>query len=144
MHLNTAVSSIMEWMNLLSPLTEREDLDEGGRFAVGEAFEILAKILSPLAPHFAEEVWAGIGGEGLVCRQTWPEPDEALLEDEASLIVVQVNGKVRGRISVPRGAAEEVALRAAREDGNVASQLEGKTVRRVVFVPDRLLNVVVS
>jgi leucyl-tRNA synthetase len=144
MHLNTAVSSIMELINTATPLTEERDLSDSARFALGEAFAVLAKLLSPLAPHLAEEIWEAMGGEGLVSRQAWPVADEALLEEEDALIVVQVNGKVRGRVVLPRGASQDDALRAAGEEEKVASQLAGKTVRRVVYVPDRLLNVVVS
>jgi leucyl-tRNA synthetase len=143
MHLNTTVSSIMELINAATPLTEGE-LDAGARLALGESFAVLAKLLSPLAPHLAEEIWEALGGEGLVSRQAWPVADAALLEDEDALVVVQVNGKVRGRLTLPRGSSEEQALRAAGDDEKVAALLAGKTVRRVVFVPDRLLNVVVS
>jgi leucyl-tRNA synthetase len=143
MHLNTTVSSIMELINAATPLTEGE-LDAGARFALGEAFATLAKLLSPLAPHLAEEIWEAMGGKGLVSLQPWPVADHALLEDEDALVVVQVNGKVRGRVVLKRGSSEEEALRAAGEDEKVAAQLAGRTVRRVVFVPDRLLNVVVS
>jgi leucyl-tRNA synthetase len=144
MHLNTAVAAVMELTNAMAPLVERDDVEARTLWALREGFETMAKVLSPLAPHFAEELWEALGGSGLVCRQAWPEADPALLLEEEATIVVQVNGKVRGRLLLPRGVSEEEALRAAREDVKVATHLEGKTVRRLVYVPDRLLNVVAT
>ena len=144
MHFNTTVSAIMELINVASPLAEREGPNLQVRWALREAFETLALILSPLAPHCAEELWEALGRNGFALDQPWPaEETTLLLEDEATL-VVQVNGKLRARLTLPRGASEEEAVAAARDDSRVAAYLDGKTLHRTVYLEDRLLNLVVS
>jgi leucyl-tRNA synthetase len=142
MHLNTAVAAVMELSNEMARFTDRPRLGAADAWAVREAFETLAKLLSPMAPHFAEEVWEQLGGTTLVAVSPWPEADPALLEEEHVTLVVQVDGKLRGQLRVPRGIPEQEALEAARRDRRVGPHLDGKTIRRVVYVPDRLLNLV--
>jgi leucyl-tRNA synthetase len=142
MHFNTAVSSIMELINAVQPLTDSDD--PAVRWSLREAFEALARLLAPFAPHFADELWEALGGDGFVTESGWPEADAKLRVADEVTVVVQVNGKLRARLDLPRGATEEQALEAARQDDNVAVHLDGKTMRRVVHVPDRLLNLVVS
>jgi leucyl-tRNA synthetase len=144
MRLNTAVAAIMELINVAVPLVDRQDLDATELAALGEGFDTLARLLAPFAPHFAEELWEALGHEGFAARAPWPEPDPAMLVEERVTVVVQVNGKLRGRLSLDRGADEAAAIEAARADANVAAHLEGKTLGRVVWVPDRLLNLVVK
>jgi leucyl-tRNA synthetase len=144
MRLNTAVAAIMELINTAAPLVERDDLDAATLSALREAFEVLAKVLAPLAPHFAEELWHRLGHDTLVSVAPWPEADPRLLVHDEVTLVVQVNGKLRGRIRVPRGCTEQTALESARLEQNVAANMEGKTLRRIIHVPDRLLNLVVS
>jgi leucyl-tRNA synthetase len=144
MHLNTPVAAIMELLNLMTPLVSAESVGEGEAFAVREAFETIARILCPLAPHVAEELWEGLGFPPFVATAAWPVADPALLVHDEVLLVVQVNGKVRGKLTVAAGMSEEDALAAARADAKVAAYLDGQTVRKIVYVPDRLLNVVVG
>ena len=144
MHFNTTVSAIMELMNVASPLAEREDPDPQIRWALREAFETLALILSPLAPHCAEELWEALGGNGFALDQPWPVADTTLLLEDEATLVVQVNGKLRARLTLPRGASEEEAVVAARGDSRVAAYLDGKTLHRIVYLEDRLVNLVVS
>ena len=144
MRLNTAVAAIMELINAALPLTERDDPGPGEGAALRETFEVLARLLAPFAPHFAEELWCELGHGELVSDAAWPVADaELLLRDEVTL-VVQVNGKLRGRITLPRGASREQALEQARREHNVAAHLEGRNLVRAVHVPDRLLNLVVA
>jgi leucyl-tRNA synthetase len=100
-----------------------------------------AQILSPFAPHLAEELWHRLGGQGLLAYAAWPEVDAALLKDDEVEIAVQVLGKVRGRAVVPADAGKEVLVEAAR--AAVAAQLEGKTVVKEIVVPRKLVNFVV-
>ena len=144
MHLNTAVSAIMELVNAVAPLADREEAGAAVAWAEREAFEVMARLLAPLAPHFAEELWDALGGDGFVIEATWPEADAALLVEEQVTVVVQVNGKLRGRLTLERGASEAQALESARGDDRVAAYLEGKTMRRVIYVPDKILNLVVQ
>ena len=145
MHFNTGVSAIMELINAAAPLVREEGSPPADvAWALREAFEALALLLAPFAPHFAEELWSALGGEGLVAAARWPEPVAELLVEEEVMVVVQVNGKLRGRVRLPRGASREQALAAAQDEPNVTSHLDGRALERVVHVPDRLLNLVVS
>jgi len=144
LHFNTAVSAVMELINTIAPLADGSERNAGEYAALREAFEALAKILSPFAPHFCEELWSRLGGTDFVVRTAWPEADRALLTEDNVTLVVQVNGKLRARVQVPLDADEDAALAAAREDANVASHLEGASLRRVIHVPNKLLNLVVQ
>jgi leucyl-tRNA synthetase len=144
MHLNTAVAAIMGLINTAAPLADRADADAPTLHALRECFDALARLLAPFAPHFAEELWARLGGEGFVARARWPQADPSLLVEEQVTVVVQVNGKLRGRLTLDRNADEAGAIEAARADPNVATHVEGKTLRRAIWVPGRLLNLVVK
>jgi leucyl-tRNA synthetase len=100
------------------------------------------KLLAPLAPHLAEELWAQLGGPYSVHTQPWPEPDLAALRAGSVTIVVQVDGRVRGRLEVEPGVAERVAVERAR--GEVVGVPPPEATMRVVFVPDRVLSFVTS
>ena len=142
MHLNTPVSSLMELSNAVAAI-DRGQPSAGCLWAAREALEAIALLLAPFAPHFAEELWEGLGGDPFVTNAAWPDADDALMTEDVVTVVVQVNGKLRARIELPRGASEEVASAAAREDENVAGHLLGMTIAKVIHVPDRLLNLVV-
>jgi len=144
MRMNTAVAAIMELINAVVPLVDRDEADGAIDWSLREAFEVLAKVLAPFAPHFSEELWSQLGGEGLVSLGAWPDADPKLLERDEVTLVVQINGKLRGRIQVPRGYSQDEAMDLARQEERVAQNLEGRTIRRVIHVPDRLLNLVVS
>jgi len=144
MHLNTPVAAIMELLNLATPLVQADVMGTGEAFAVREAFETIARILSPFAPHIAEELWEGLGFAPFVATTAWPSADAALLVNDEVLLVVQINGKVRGKLTVAAGISLEEAIAAARADSKVAAYLNGGSIRKTVFVPDRLLNVVLG
>jgi leucyl-tRNA synthetase len=144
MHLNTAVAALMELINTIAPLADKDDAGPEELWALREAFDALVRLLSPFAPHFAEELWSLMGGEGFVSMAEWPLYDESLIHGEEITLVVQINGKLRARLDLARGVSQEEALNAARADQRVAAHLEGKSLHRVVFVPDRLLNLVVK
>ncbi|MBM4361877.1 MAG: class I tRNA ligase family protein, partial [Deltaproteobacteria bacterium] len=131
---NTAVSAMMIFANHLAGL-ERTPR---------EAAEKLVLCLSPYAPHLAEELWEHLGHPGGLASAEWPSWDEALCVDAVIEMPVQVNGKVRGRVVIPRDATEAVAREAALRDENVQKFVAGGTVRKVVFVPGRILNVIVG
>ena len=147
MHLNTPVSAVMELINAATPLAERlrsGDDGEGLPFALRECFETVALLLAPFAPHFAEEMWERLGRPRFISDAAWPVPQEDLLVEDEVTIVVQVNGKLRARLSLARGVDRESVLATARENDVVAKFLEGKQVRKVIFVPDKLLNLVIG
>jgi leucyl-tRNA synthetase len=107
-----------------------------------EAVGTLVKLISPMAPHLAEESWARLGGEGLVADAPWPEFDPALLIDEQVTLAVQVNGKLRDTLTAPRGLSREEAEALALASDKVRRQLGGAAPRKVIVVPDRLVNIV--
>ena len=151
LHLNTAISAIMELVNALylaaPPEEPVEARSEADRAAVKEALEILSICLDPFAPHMAEEAWKMLGHRDLLATHKWPEPDPALLSHDVVTVVVQVNGKLRGRVEVPQGSAEDQVLAAVRADGRLAQAVipQGShTGVRTIFVPDKLLNIVVA
>ncbi|BCA80009.1 leucine--tRNA ligase [Desulfuromonas sp. AOP6] len=139
-HFNTAIAAVMELVNALYGFEEKDKYPG----AVREAIEAVLRLLSPFVPHITEELWSLIGHRDRLVEASWPKLDaEALVEDE-KLIVVQVNGKVRGKITVAAGADEEAIKVAAIEEENVARFIEGKTIRKIVVVPGRLVSVVVA
>jgi leucyl-tRNA synthetase len=101
-------------------------------------------ILSPFAPHLAEELWARLGHDETLAYAPWPEVDEAALVKKTVEMAVQVNGTVRATIEVPATAEEADVLAAARAEANVARHLEGKTLRREIYVPGRIVNFVAN
>ena len=115
-------------------------------YAVGKISKddlvIFIKLLCPFAPHLCEEIWETIGGEGLLSLSQWPEYEESKTVEDSIEIGVQVNGKVRGTIVIPNGCAKEEALELAKKDERVASFLEGKTLVKEIYVPNKIVNFV--
>src|SRR5437867_1847001 len=130
---NTAIAAMMEYVNALR--------DAG--CAMREAVEPLLVMLAPYAPHLAEELWAALGHDRSIFRASWPSYDATLAAAGDVEVVVQVNGKVRGRVTVNRGASEAEVVARALQDESVRKFVNGKPVRKTVYVQDRLLNFVV-
>ena len=139
-HFHTAVAALMEFQRGLSEAVEEGKEEDA---AVKRATLTLLKLLHPIAPHLTDEWWERFGGEKLLAENRWPEFDEDLATPPRVTLVVQVNGKVRGRLDVERGTSEQEALTLARSDQHIVPWLAGKRLDRAVFVPDRLLNLVV-
>jgi leucyl-tRNA synthetase len=136
---NTAIAAVMELMNGLARF---EDGSEGGRAVRQEALQIVVLTLAPIVPHVCHVLWQALGQPGAVMDARWPEPDPVALTQDVLEIVVQVNGKLRGRIQVPATADEAAITQAALSDANVQRFVMDKPVRRVI-VKGRLVNVVV-
>jgi len=130
---NTAIAAMMEYVNALR--------DAG--CVMRDAVEPLLVMLAPYAPHLAEELWAALGHEGSIFYASWPKYDATLAAAGEVEVVVQVNGKVRGRVTVSRGASEAEVVALALQDESVRKFVDGKPVRKTVYVQDRLLNFVV-
>ena len=140
---NSAVATIHEWVNALRKAEGAEQTPALIAARV-ESLGFLSRALTPFMPHLAEESWARIGGKGLVSASLWPELVRDLLTDETVTMPVQVNGKRRSEIQVPADASKEDAEAIAMADEAVASFISGKTVRKVIVVPGRIVNIVVS
>ena len=139
-HFNTAIAAVMELVNGLSAAPDKEAAPE----VLREGIETVVRLLSPFVPHICEELWHNLGYEDCLEESGWPVWDEEALVADTLLIVVQVNGKVRGKVTVPADADKDAVEAAALADENVARFIEGKTVRKVIVVPGRLVNVVVG
>lgn len=130
---NTAIAALMEFYNALHDL---------GRAPARLSLEAFAQLLSPFAPHIAEELWRLLGRQDLVSLSRWPSFDESALKVEKVLLVVQVNGTVRAKLEAPAGLGPDAARDLAAQDENVKRFLEGKTVAKVIHVPNKLINLV--
>ena len=138
---NTAISAIMELSNALSSYSDNEEQDLP---VVKEAINSLLLLLSPFSPHICEELWQLSGNEGSICIQPWPVYDPAaLLQDEVE-IVVQISGKVRDRITVPAGLAEEKLRQIALESDKISQLTRDKKIVKIIVVPEKLVNIVVK
>ena len=135
---NTAIAAVMELVNGISGWPEKSRHPA----VLREALETVVRLLGPFVPHIAEELWQELGHAGGLEARGWPACDETALAASSALIVVQVNGKVRGKVTVPADADEQAVRAAALTDQKVARFLEGLTVRKVVVVPGRLVSVV--
>jgi leucyl-tRNA synthetase len=138
---NVAVARGYELVNAIAKL---KGDNEGAVFARGEALRILAQIISPFMPHLAEECWETLGGEGFVATAPWPLADPALATRSTVTLPIQVNGKKRAEIDAPKGAAEADVRELALQHVAVKPFLEGVTVRKVIVVPDRIVNIVAN
>jgi len=141
-HFNTAISAIMELVNALASFEARNEAVN--RPVLKEAVNALVLMLAPFAPHFSEELWSELGHEGGVEATGWPKFDAAAAVDDELLVVLQVNGKLRGKVTVPVGTTKETVQQAAFADPRIQTWLEGKEVRKVIYVPGKLLNIVVG
>ena len=105
---------------------------------------ILIRAIAPFMPHLSEECWAHLGGQGLCYHAPWPKADESLLVEDSVTLPLQVNGKRRGEITVPADISKEEAEKLALADPAVIRTIEGLTVRKVIVVPGRIINIVAS
>jgi leucyl-tRNA synthetase len=140
---NTAIAAVMELVNETYRLKDGLYSDPAGAGAVRFATATAASLLFPFAPHLCSEIYEWLSGER-VWEQPWPEADPALLERDTYMLVVQVNGKLRDRIEVEAGAAEEELLELARGSENVQRHLDGKAIVKEIVVPGKLVNLVVK
>jgi leucyl-tRNA synthetase len=130
---NTAISAMMVLTNHLQGLKENVPL---------EAAEKLTLMVSPFAPHLGEECWSLLGHKESLAYAPWIQFDEALCIDSTVTMGVQVNGKTRGDITIETDADEETAMAAAKKEEKVISQLEGKEIKKIIYVPGRILNII--
>jgi leucyl-tRNA synthetase len=140
---NTAAAALMELVNDLTKYVQAVPM-EGPSEVFSEALEMLLTLLSPMAPHIADDLWAQLGHEGFMLNVPWPEYDAEVAKADEVTIVVQINGKVRDKLVVPADMDQKEVERLALESDKIRPQLDGKQVRNIVVVPGRLVNVVVG
>ena len=136
---NTAIAAIMELMNKLTkaPLVQEQD-----RAVMKEALNAVIKMLYPITPHICFQLWQDLGNQNDIDFAPWVVADQQAMVDEEKLVVVQVNGKVRGKITVAASASEEEIKTAAMADENVQKHLDGLNIVKVIYVPGKLLSFV--
>ncbi|WP_431856791.1 leucine--tRNA ligase [Azospirillum sp.] len=137
---NKAVARVRELSNALAELDGK---GAGEAWVLREGYEALVRMVAPMMPHLAEELWAHLGHATPLVEQPWPEADATLATDDVVTMAVQVNGKLRATLELPRDIAKDEAEKRALADANVQKALEGKPVRKVIVVPNRVINVVV-
>jgi len=142
---NTAVAAVMELVNAITRFQEEADTSAGNNQAVSrEALEIVLLALSPIVPHFCHVLWQKFGHQTAIIDESWPEVDEEALVQDSVQYVIQVNGKLRGKLSAAKDADQDTLMAMAKEDDNVQRFLDDKTVRKVIVVPGKLINIVVG
>jgi leucyl-tRNA synthetase len=120
-----------------------EAKDPATGWALREALEIFVRLIGPMTPHLAEELWQALGHERLLAEEPWPVADPALLVDDTVTVAVQLNGKLRGTLQLAKDAAREVAEKAALALPEIVRGLDGKSPKRVIVVPNRIVNIVI-
>jgi len=138
-HFNTSIAAVMELLNELH--SNEANISAA---AMAEILRILTLMISPFAPYLAQELWSELGDSGAIIRHPWPGYDPGLAQDPGADIVLQVNGKVRGRFTAPFGTPAEELQRKAEADQRISALIAGKTIRKVIVVADRLVNFVVN
>jgi leucyl-tRNA synthetase len=138
-HFNKAVARLYELANTIGGF---EAKDETGQWALREALEIFVRLIGPMTPHLAEELWVALGHTALLADSGWPVAEETLLVDDTLTIAVQLNGKLRGTVQLAKDAAKDVAEQAALALPEIVRGLDGQTPKRVIVVPNRIVNVV--
>ena len=140
---NSGIARLYEFLNLLKA-NPAAGAAPGLLAARGEALSVFARLIAPFTPHLAEECWVRVGGQGMVALAAWPAFDAALTEDAIRVLPVQVNGKRRGEISAPAGADPAEVEKIVLDDPEIARRLEGLTIRKVIVVKDRIVNIVAA
>ncbi|MDG9927809.1 MULTISPECIES: leucine--tRNA ligase [unclassified Pseudomonas] len=138
---NTAIAQVMTLMNVLEKAPTASEQD---RALLQEGLETVALLLAPITPHICHELWQQLGKTGAVIDAAWPVLDESALVQDSLILVIQVNGKLRGQIEVPASASREEVEAAARANENVLRFTEGVTIRKVIVVPGKLVNIVAN
>src|SRR5690606_11257814 len=139
---NKAVAKLFELLNTLTPAVQTAaSADDASKAALRDGIETLVRMIAPMMPHLAEESWEALGGDGLVADQPWPAFDPALVMDDEITLPVQINGKKRGDLTISRNADQSAVEAAALSLDVVIAALEGRQPRKVVVVPQRIVNV---
>jgi leucyl-tRNA synthetase len=138
---NTAIAANMELLNDIGRFTDKTD---NGRALVKEALDAAVLMLAPIVPHICHELWSALGHTDSVVDCVWPVVDDAALVKDSVELIVQVNGKLRGKISVRTDAGDDAIREAGLSEPNVRNHVEDKTIRKVIIVPGRLVNIVVG
>ncbi|HET9843891.1 MAG TPA: class I tRNA ligase family protein, partial [Gammaproteobacteria bacterium] len=136
---NTAIAAIMELINDLTSFTSNTEIDKSIKH---ETLEIVLQMLSPIVPHITHHLWHALGHESTIADAVWPQVDLEALIKESIELVIQVNGKVRGKLEVPIHADQKAIESAVIENDNVKKHIEGKNIKKIIIIPNKLINIV--
>ncbi len=144
-HFNTAIASIMEFLNFLQDSLKQISLEDLiGKKVLKECFEKILLLLSPICPHITEELWQELGNKTFISLEKFPEFEPNLLKEDTFILVIQVNGKLRDQIEIPITLTQEEIVEIAKSRSKVLKYLESKTLKKVIYVPKKLINFVVA
>ena len=143
-HFNTAISAIMELVNAIYQFETDDKEDALSRAVLREAIEAVVILLSPIVPHISEELWEALGGRESIASVPWPTFNPKIIEEDERVIVIQVNGKLRSRITVSVSASEEEVKEAALNTTRIKELLKDSEIRKIIYVPKKLINIVVK
>jgi leucyl-tRNA synthetase len=142
---NTVISKYRELTNAIYDWqAKKSDLTDEDKNVLSFAIVSLIKLMSPVAVHLTEEAWSELGGEGSIHEQPWCEWDENLAKSSSITLVVQINGKVKDKIEVDEGLSDDEMKQVAQDSSKIKTQIEGKTIVKVIVVPKKLVNIVVK
>ncbi|NNE37586.1 MAG: class I tRNA ligase family protein, partial [Gammaproteobacteria bacterium] len=137
---NTAIAAVMELINVLTKLDANE---QQSKLILKEGLETTLLLLAPIVPHITQALWTHLGHNGLIMDAVWPEADRQALEKNEIEIIIQVNGKLRGKVMVSTAADDDTVKSMALANENVSRFIDGKEVRKTIVVPGKLVNIVV-
>jgi len=143
-HFNTAISAVMELVNAIYQLERPSSADKIALAVVREALETAIILLTPIVPHIAEELWKMLGNKTEVSDVSWPEYDKAIASEEEITVVIQINGKLRSRMTVPVDEDAEKIKAVALADEKIKSLIKDAKVAKVIYVPNKLVNIVIA
>jgi leucyl-tRNA synthetase len=138
---NTAIASMMEMVNELYRIKDQDQY--ANKSAWQFALESLLQMVAPFAPHISEELWSQLGHDESIHISQWPAFDEQYLKSDTMIVVVQVNGKLRAQLELPTDSTQEAVVASAMADEKVSTALAGKPIRKTIYVPNKLLSLVV-
>ena len=141
---NTAIAGIMELVNDMFTYKDELVKTENGKVILSSAMATVITLLSPITPHICEEFWHDLGFSTSISAEEWPCYKEEALEKDVLTIVIQINGKLRGKIDVPASASKEDIEKTAKEEPNIQKHLEGLTIRKIIVIPQKLVNIVAN
>ncbi len=143
-HFNTAVSALMELLNTISDFWQSGHKDDTSLSVLKEAIESFVILASPFVPHITEELWHVLGHEGWLIDVPWPKWDEEAIKEERITVVIQINGKVRARMEIDVGLSQEEVEKMALEQPRIQELIADKTIKKIIWVPNKLVNIVVK
>ena len=141
---NTAIASVMELTNSIPKYFLSDNANEAEKSSVKEAIEAILISLSPITPHITHSLWKQLGNKNAIIDVEWPEANQIFLEEETFLLVIQVNGKLRGNITINKKMSQTQIEKLAMKEENVKKYLEEKQILNIIHVPGKLLNFVAS